>query len=70
MPTCFGDSRRLVLDHLGKRYGRQFVNHWAFVRFAHEQRLGLYFTTPPERPDPRESIKRMLAILDEAEGKR
>jgi hypothetical protein len=31
--------------------------------------LGLDFTTPPERPDPKVSIERMLEILDEAEGK-
>jgi hypothetical protein len=37
MPTCFGQARRVVLDQLGNRYGRWFVNHWAFVRFASEQ---------------------------------
>jgi hypothetical protein len=50
MPTCFGKARRIVLDHLGNRYGRYFVNHWAFVRFATEQKLGLDFSTPPKRP--------------------
>jgi hypothetical protein len=64
MPTCFGEARRVVLDHLGNRYGRRFVNHWAFVRYAQEQGLNLDFTTPPKRPDPRESVKRMLEILD------
>ena len=63
MPTCFGPARRVVLDHLGNRYGRRFVNHWAFVRFAREQGLGLDFTTPPKRPDPKESVERMLVIL-------
>ena len=58
MPTCFGNARRLVLDHLGNRYRRRFVNHWAFVRFAEEQKLGLDFTTPPKRPNPEESVKR------------
>ena len=53
----------VVLDHLGNRYGRRFDNHWAFVRFAREQGLGLDFTTPPKRPDPTESVKRMLVIL-------
>jgi hypothetical protein len=48
-----------VLDHLGHRYGRRFVNHWAFVRFATEQKLGLDFTTPPKRPDPKGSPRRM-----------
>jgi hypothetical protein len=64
MPTCFGEARRVVLDHLGNRYGQRFVNHWAFVRFAREHGLDLDFTTPPRRPDPRESVKRMLEILD------
>jgi hypothetical protein len=52
MPTCFGAARRIVLDHLGNRYGRRFVNHWAFVLFATEQNLSLDFTTPPSRPRP------------------
>jgi uncharacterized protein (DUF2267 family) len=64
MPTCFVKARRVVVDHLGNRYRRRFVNHWAFVRFASEQGLELDFTTPPKRPDPRESVKRMLEILD------
>jgi hypothetical protein len=69
MPTCFGKARRAVLDHLGNRYGRRFGNDWAFVRFANEQNLGLDFTTPPKRPDPKESVKRMLEILDEPADK-
>ena len=64
MPTCFGAARRVVLDHLGNRYGRRFVNHWAFVRFAREQGLGLDFTTPPKRPEPKDTVERMLKILD------
>jgi len=64
MPTCFCEARRVVLDHLGDRYGRRFVNHWAFVRYAQEQGLGLDFTTPPKRPDAKESLARMLRILD------
>jgi hypothetical protein len=59
MPTCFGEARRVVLDHLGNRYGRHFVNHWAFVRFATEQKLGLEFTAPPKRPDRRVSLERV-----------
>jgi len=59
----------LVLDHLGNRYGRRFVNHWAFVRFAQEQGLELDFTTPPKRPDPRESVECMLEILDRSDVK-
>jgi hypothetical protein len=69
MPTCYGDARRIVLGHLGLLHGRHFVNHWAFVRFSTEQKLGLDFTTPPKRPDLKESIERMLRILDQAEGK-
>ena len=61
MPTCFGNARRIVLDHLGNRYSRHFVNHWAFVRFATEQKLGLDFTTPPKRPDGMGSPKRTRA---------
>jgi hypothetical protein len=59
MPTCFGEARRIVLDHLGNRFRHRFVNHWAFVRFATEQKLGLDFTTPPRRPDPKGSARRM-----------
>jgi hypothetical protein len=69
LSTCFGSVRRPILDHLGNRYGRHFVNHWAFVRFAEERNLGWDFTTPPKRPDPQESIKRMLDILDSPEAK-
>ena len=46
-PSCFAAARRVVLDHLGNRYGRSFVNRWAFVRYAIEQMLKLDFTTPP-----------------------
>jgi hypothetical protein len=49
MPTCFGGARKVVLKHLGNRYGRRFANHWEFVRFAREQHLDLDFTTPPKR---------------------
>ena len=64
MPTCFGQARRVVLDHLGNIHGRRFTNHWEFVRFAREKGLQLDLTTPPRRPNRQESIKRMLAILD------
>jgi hypothetical protein len=64
MPTCIAEARQAVLDHLGNRYGRRFFNHWDFVRFAKEQHLNLDLTTPPKRPDPKESHKRMLKILD------
>ncbi|MGO9466002.1 MAG: hypothetical protein ACLQIB_43755 [Isosphaeraceae bacterium] len=58
MPTCIGAARRVVLNHLGNRYGRRFANHWAFVRFAREQKLDLDFTTPPRRPEPEPSPDR------------
>jgi hypothetical protein len=49
-PTYVGYARRLILDQLENRYGRKFADHWAFVRFAQQQNLGLDFTTPPKRP--------------------
>lgn len=52
MPTCFGGVRRVVLEHLGNRYGRKFANHGKFVRFAESRRLGLDFKAPPRRPRP------------------
>jgi tRNA A-37 threonylcarbamoyl transferase component Bud32 len=64
MPTCFGAARRVVIEHLGTIHGRRFANHWEFVRFARAQGLNLDFTTPPKRPDPKESIGHMLKILD------
>jgi hypothetical protein len=54
-PPCVGKASRIVLYHLGNRYRRQFANHWAFVRFAQEQNLGLDLTTPPKRPDRKKS---------------
>jgi hypothetical protein len=50
MPTCFGKARKVVLKHLGNRYGCHFANHWEFVRFAKERQLDLDFTTPPKSP--------------------
>ena len=64
MPTCFGRSCRVVLDHLGNIHDQRFANHWSFVRFAREKRLDVDLTTPPKRPDRQETINRMLAILD------
>jgi hypothetical protein len=49
-PTCFGEARKVVLKHLGNRYGRTFANHWEFVRFAQEQHLDLDLLSPPKRP--------------------
>jgi hypothetical protein len=52
MPTCFGEARRAVLDHLGNLHGRRFANHREFVRFAREKHLAIDLTSPPRRPDP------------------
>jgi serine/threonine protein kinase len=49
MPTVFGADRKVILAHLGNRYGRSFRNHWEFVRYAKENGLDLDFTTPPKR---------------------
>jgi hypothetical protein len=49
-PTCVGPARRMILDQLGQRYRRRFADHWAFVRFAQQQKLDLDFTSPPQRP--------------------
>ena len=63
-PTCFGpQARRVVLDQLGNIHGRRFANHWEFVRFAKEKGLKLDFTSPPRRPNPRESLERLLDEL-------
>jgi hypothetical protein len=64
MPTCFGECRRVVLDHLGNIHGQRFTNHWSFVRFVREKRLDVDLTTPPRRHNREETVKRMLAILD------
>ena len=60
----FGEARKVILTHLGNRYGRRFGNHWEFVRYAREHNLGLDFTTPPRRPDPKQTLQRMLEALD------
>jgi hypothetical protein len=48
-PTCVGPARRVILDHLENRYHQKFTDHWDFVRFAKKQKLGLDFTSPPQR---------------------
>jgi hypothetical protein len=53
MPTCVGEVRRVVLDHLGNRYRRPFADAWEFMHFAKEQNLDLDFTSPPQRPEVR-----------------
>ena len=50
MPTCFGPTHRVVLDHLGRRHGRHFANPRDFVEFARAVGPDLDFTTPPTRP--------------------
>jgi len=50
MPTCLGDTRRLVLDYLGTRYERSFSDHWDFVEYAREHLPEVDLTTPPKRP--------------------
>jgi hypothetical protein len=67
MPTCFGPTRRVVLDQLGNVHGRRFDHHWQFVRFARERNLKLDFTAPPERADPKHTIARMMALLGDPE---
>src|SRR5581483_10968698 len=49
MPTCYGEVRKVVLQHLGNRYGRRFADHWEFVEYAQQHDLKLDFTTPPVR---------------------
>ncbi len=51
-PLVVGEARRVILELLGDRHGRRFADHWEFVEFAEERRLGLDFTTPPTRPEP------------------
>jgi hypothetical protein len=60
MPTCFGATRRVVLDQLGNIHGRRFANHREFVRFAREKGLKLDFTSPPRRPDLKAPLARLL----------
>jgi hypothetical protein len=48
-PFCVDQARRVVLEQLERRYRRTFADHWAFVRFAEQQGLGLDCTTPPRR---------------------
>ena len=50
-PMCVGAARRAVLDQLGNRYHRTFADVWEFVRYAEEQKLGLDFIKPPQRPE-------------------
>jgi hypothetical protein len=46
-PTCVGQARRIILDQLESHYKHAFADHWAFVRYAQEQKLDLDVTTPP-----------------------
>jgi len=56
-PMCVGAARRAVLDQLGNRYHRTFVDQWEFVRYAKEQHLKLDFTTPAQQPEPLASAR-------------
>jgi serine/threonine protein kinase len=47
-PTCVGRARRVILDQLEGHYQHPFADHWAFVRYAEEQKLDLDLTTPPK----------------------
>ena len=49
MPTCIGEARRIVLDHLGNRYYRHFADGWEFVHFAMENLSDLDLISPPQR---------------------
>jgi hypothetical protein len=51
-PLFVNEARRVVLDHLGRRYGRRFADVWEFVAWAQEHEPNLDFTTPPQRPRP------------------
>jgi hypothetical protein len=57
-PLCVGEARRIVLDALGTRYQRHFADQWDFVHFAEAQKLGLDFTSPPQRPEPLAATER------------
>ena len=63
-----GAAGGLAYEDLVPGWNRTFpprtVSREDIVRFARESNVGLDFTTPPRRPDPRESAKRMLDILD------
>jgi hypothetical protein len=48
-PFCVGESRRLVLEALGRHYQRSFADQWDFVDFVHQQKLDLDLTTPPAK---------------------
>jgi hypothetical protein len=46
-PLCVGEARRLVLQQLGRHYGRTFPDQWEFARFAEEKQLDLDLLSPP-----------------------
>jgi hypothetical protein len=56
-PFCVGEARRLVLDQLGRHYGRAFADQWEFVEYAQKQKLDLNLTSPPKRPEPLDAGK-------------
>jgi len=44
-----GEVRKVILKHLGHRFGRRFADHWEFVAYARSHDLKLDLTTPPVR---------------------
>jgi hypothetical protein len=57
MPTCIGEVRRIILDHLGNRHQRRFADVWEFVRFAKENLPDIDLISPPQRPEPTASAR-------------
>ena len=49
MPTRYGEVRKVILKHLGHRFGCRFADHWEFVEYARSHDLKLDLTTPPVR---------------------
>ncbi len=47
-PFCVGEARRLVLEQLTRHYHRPFADQWEFVDYAHQHKLDLDLTTPPQ----------------------
>jgi hypothetical protein len=47
-PTCYGEVRKVILKHLGNRYGR-IADRGEFVEYARSHDLKLDLTTPPVR---------------------
>jgi hypothetical protein len=50
-PLCVGEARRLVLEQLSRHYHLPFADQWEFVEYAHQHRLELDLTPPPQKPE-------------------